>query len=45
MRLGNENEMEKIKVWMVRGGFMEGWSMGENAGAYTEDMLFGEIHK
>ncbi len=45
MRLRDESEMEKIKAWMVRGGFMEGWSLGENAGAYTEDMLFGEIHK
>ena len=45
MRLRDENRMEKIKAWMVRGGFMKGWSLGENAGAYTEDMLFGEIHK
>lgn len=45
MRLRDENRMEKVKAWMVRGGFMEGWSLGENAGAYTEDMLFGEIHK
>jgi len=34
-----------MKAWMVRAGFMEGWSLGENAGAYTEDMVFGEIHK
>jgi hypothetical protein len=24
---------------------MEGWSLGENAGNYTEDMLFAEIHR
>ncbi len=33
----------QMKAWMVRGGFMEGWSLGENAGDYTEDMLFMEI--
>jgi hypothetical protein len=45
MRLTDASRMEKVKAWMVRGGFMEGWSLGENAGNYTEDMLFGEIHK
>ena len=24
---------------------MEGWGLGENAGDYTEDMLFAEIHR
>ena len=41
----DENEMQEIKSWMLRGGFMEGWSIGENSGNYTEDMLFAEIHK
>ncbi len=36
---------QQIKAWMVRGGFMEGWSLGENSGEYTEDMLFAEIHR
>ena len=34
---------QQMKAWMVRGGFMEGWSLGENAGEYTEDMLFAEF--
>ena len=44
-RLFNENRAQLIKAWMVRGGFMEGWSLGENAGAYTEDMVYVEIHR
>jgi hypothetical protein len=36
---------QQIRAWMVRGGIMEGWSLGENAGEYTEDMLFAEIHR
>ena len=44
-RLVDENKAQAIKAWMVRGGFMEGWSLGENAGNYSEDMLFGEIHR
>jgi hypothetical protein len=45
MRLMDENKEQMMKAWMVRGGFMEGWSLGENAGEYTEDMLFAEIHR
>jgi hypothetical protein len=44
-RLLDENKVQQMKAWMVRGGFMEGWSLGENAGNYTEDMLFAEIHR
>jgi hypothetical protein len=44
-RLMDENRMQEMKAWLVRGGFMEGWSLGENAGTYTEDMLFAEIHR
>jgi hypothetical protein len=43
-RMMDNNRVQKINAWMARAGFMEGWSLGENAGAYTEDMLFGEIH-
>jgi hypothetical protein len=43
-RMMDDNKVQQIKAWMVRGGFMEGWSLGESAGEYTEDMLFGEIH-
>ena len=30
---------------MVRGGLMEGRSLGANSGNYIEDMLFAEIHR
>lgn len=44
-RLMDENKEQKIRAWMVRLGFMEGWSLGENSGSYTEDMIYAEIHK
>jgi hypothetical protein len=44
-RLVDENKEQVMKAWMVRGGFMEGWSLGDAADRYTEDMLFGEIHR
>ena len=34
-----------LKAWLARGGFMEGWSLGENANNYSEDMLYAEIHR
>jgi hypothetical protein len=42
-RLMDESRELKVKAWMVRGGFMEGWSAGKNAGSYTEDQVFAEI--
>jgi hypothetical protein len=45
VRLFDENRAQDMKAWLVRGGVMEGWSLGENAGAYSEDMLFAEIHR
>jgi hypothetical protein len=44
-RLYNESRAQLMKAWMVRGGFMEGWGLGERADEYTEDMLFAEIHR
>jgi hypothetical protein len=44
-RLMDENRIQVMKAWLVRGGFMEGWSLGENESSYTEDMLFAEIHR
>jgi hypothetical protein len=44
-RMMDENRVQVMKAWLIRGGFMEGWSLGENAGNYTEDMLFAEIHR
>jgi hypothetical protein len=34
-----------MKEWMVRGGYMYGKSLGENTGAYSEDLFLAEIHK
>jgi hypothetical protein len=44
-RLMDENRIQELKAWLLRGGFMEGWSLGDNGGSYTEDMLFAEIHR
>ncbi len=41
----DDNREQKIKSFLVRGGYMKGWSIRENAGAYIEDMVFAEIHK
>jgi len=34
-----------MKVWMVRGGYMGGWSLYDKAESYSETMLFAEINK
>jgi hypothetical protein len=45
MRLFDGIKAQEIKGWMTRGGYMKGWSLGDNAEAYSEDMLFAEIHR
>ncbi len=44
-RLMDQEREQIMKAWMIRGGFMKGWSLGENAENYTEDMVFSEIHR
>lgn len=44
-RLFDEKRAQTVKAWLLRGGYMGGLSLGENAGSYTEDMLFSEIHR
>jgi hypothetical protein len=44
-RMMDENRIQVMKAWLARGGFMEGWSLGDNTSSYTEDMLFAEIHR
>ncbi len=44
-RLVDQERGQIMKVWMVRGGVMKGWSIGENAEDYSEDMVFAELHK
>jgi hypothetical protein len=45
VRLIDDNRAVKMKAWLARGGIMEGWSLGENAGAYRENRVFAEIHR
>lgn len=44
-RLMDQEKEQIMKAWMIRGGFMKGWSLGENTADYTEDMVFAEVHK
>ena len=44
-RMMDENRVQVMRAYLFRAGFMEGWSLGENSGNYTEDMLFAEIHR
>lgn len=44
-RLFNESRAQQMKAWLVRAGIMEGWSLGERTGEYSEDMLYAEIHR
>ena len=44
-RLMDQEKAQIMNVWMVRAGVMKGWSIGENKGDYTEEMVFGEVHK
>jgi hypothetical protein len=43
-RLMDHNREQQIKGWLVRGGVMRGWSLGEN-GDYQENLVLGEIHR
>jgi hypothetical protein len=44
-RLVDQEKEQIMKVWMVRGGFMEGWNLRNNSNNYAEDMLFAEFHR
>lgn len=44
-RLVDQEKEQIMKVWMVRGGFMEGWNLPNNSNNYSEDMLFAEFHR
>lgn len=41
----DQEKEQTIKAWMVRGGAMEGWSLGNSSSYYAEDMVYGEIHR
>lgn len=44
-RLIDENRAAELRAWLVRIAFMEGWSLGDNADSYNEDMAYAEIHR
>jgi len=44
-KMVDQNRAQTLKVWMVRGGYMGGWSLYDNAENYIEDMLFFEFHR
>jgi len=44
-RLLDQNRAENLKTWLVRGGYLNGTSLGDHGRSYTEDMLFAELHK
>ena len=44
-RMMDESKAQSLKSWMVRPGFLEGWSLGDHGENYTEDMVFAELHK
>ena len=44
-RLLDQNQAEALKVWLVRSGYMGGWSLYDQGESYSEDMLFAEIHR
>lgn len=43
-KLVNEEEKLRMNAFMVRGGLMKGWSIGENASDYIEKMFYTEFH-
>ena len=43
-KLMDDIKAQQMNAFLIRIGFMEGLSLGENASDYTEDMLFAEFH-
>ncbi len=41
----DENKQQQLQGWMLRGGYMGGWSLYDHGENYSEDMAFLEIHK
>jgi hypothetical protein len=44
-KMADQNRAQALKVWMLRGGYMGGWSFYDQSESYTEDMLFAELHR
>jgi hypothetical protein len=44
-KMADQNRAQALKVWMVRGGYMGGWSLYDHAENYKETMLFMETHR
>jgi len=44
-RMLDQEKEQIMKAWMIRGGFMKGWSLRNNSSNYSESMVFSEVHK
>jgi len=44
-RTADQNRAQTLKAWLVRGGYMGGWSFYDHSETYAEDMLFVELHR
>jgi Protein of unknown function (DUF2490) len=44
-RLMDQEREQIMKDWMVRAGVMKGWSLGQYAGDYSEEMVYSELHR
>jgi len=45
IKMVDQNRMQILKTWMVRSGYMKGWSLDDPENGYSEDMIYGEIHR
>jgi hypothetical protein len=43
-RLYDENRTQKVKPYMVRGGYLAARSLDDKGEAYSEEMVYGEFH-
>lgn len=45
VRLQDADRAQKMKAWLLRGGYMNGLSLSDFGESYSEDMAITEIHK
>jgi hypothetical protein len=45
VRLQDDNRVQNIKSWLIRGGYMYGLSLSDLGESYNEDMAISEVHK
>jgi len=44
-RLQDEAKSQILKAWLIRGGYMNGFSLYDFGESYQEDLAFSELHK